>query len=301
VSQAAGMLAVGVDVGGSKASIGLIDVARGAVLQRVQVRTPPLEETGALFLAEIAGAVRFLLARAGKAEPLPVGIGICEIVETSGEIVSAHRVRWTSSEVHRAFSFARRVVIEADVRAAAVAEARFGAGQGLAHWIYANAGTGVATVLMEGETPYPGAHGRAVAAGMSHAAFALTHDTPRIEEIVGGAGMLARALEAGIVVDHVAGLLDGATAGDAASRAIVVEGGFVFGRMLGLLANALDPQAVVIGGGIAAASPDFVEACRAAFRDSVWYDGAGIPAMPLAQLGADSGLIGAAVCACRVG
>ncbi len=289
------MLALGVDVGGSKASIGLIDTANGAVLHRTQVRTPPLAQTGAPFIAEVADAARALLARAGT-QVTAVGIGICEIVEATGEIVSAHRVSWTSADIRRAFAFAGRVVIEADIRAAAVAEARFGAGRGLTHWIYANAGTGIAIVLMRGERPYPGKHGRAVAAGMSRSTF-MADDAPCVEEIAGGAGMLSRAGRAGITVDHVAALLDRAAAGDAASRAIVVEGGAVLGRMLGMLANALDPETVVIGGGIASASPQFMEACRNAFRNSIWYDGADIPPTPLARLGPDSGLIGAAACA----
>lgn len=293
------MLAVGVDVGGSKASVGLIDTTNGAVLRRLQLKTPPPDETGAPFLAEVAAAAGALLAEAGEG-PLPVGVGICEIVETSGEIVSGLRVRWTGPDVRQAFVFAERVAIEADIRAAAVAEARFGAGRSLAHWIYANAGTGIAAVLMAGGRPYPGAHGRAVAAGMSH--VALTHDgAPRVEEVAGGAGMLWRARQTGMPVDGVAGLLDRAAAGDAASRAIVEEGGAVFGRLLGMLANALDPQAVVIGGGIAAASPLFVAACRASFRSSIWYDGAAVPPAPLARLGPDAGLIGAALCALDAG
>jgi glucokinase len=289
------MLAIGVDVGGSKASIGLIDTANGTVLRRMQVRTPPLAETGVPFIAEVADAARALLAQAGT-EVTAAGIGICEIVETNGEIVSAHRVSWTSADIRRAFAFAGRVVIEADIRAAAVAEARFGAGRGLAHWIYANAGTGIAIVLMTGERPYPGGHGRAVAAGMSRSTF-LADDAPCVEEIAGGAGMLLRTRQAGIPIDHVATLLDRAAAGDVASRAIVVEGGSVFGRMLGMLANALDPETVVIGGGIASASPQFMEACRTAFRNSIWYDRADIPPTHLARLGPDSGLIGAAACA----
>lgn len=292
-----GMRAIGVDVGGSKASVGLIDTMTGTIIDRVQIPTPALEETGPPFLTALADAAQTLQAR----EALPVGIGICEIVEGNGEIVSAHRVRWTSAEVRAAFPFAKGVAIEADVRAAAIAEARFGAGRGLVHWIYANAGTGIATVLMAGDWPYPGAHGRAVAAGMSPADFASKESAaPTVEEIAGGAGMLARARGTGLGAANVAELLDQARADVGTSRAIVAEGGFVLGRMLGLLANALDPEAVVLGGGIAAASPEFVEACRVSFRDSVWYAEGGVPQMPVARFGSDSGLIGAAVCALRV-
>lgn len=292
------MLALGVDVGGSKASLGIVDVATGAVLDSMAVPTPPLAQADARFLADVAEAARGLAARAGAAAPLPAGIGICEVVETDSQIVSAYRVRWTTDGIRAAFSFATSVAVEADIRAAATAEALFGAGRGLGHWIYANAGTGIATVLMSGDRPFCGAHGRGVAAGMGPASLA-DGAAPSIEDLAGGAGMLARAEEAGLLVRHVADLLEQAQAGNTVATAIVSQGGGVLGRMLGLLANALDPQAIVVGGGIAAASPDFVTACRAAFFDSVWYKD-GVPGMPTARLGADSGLIGAAVFASRV-
>lgn len=231
---------------------------------------------------------------------MPAGIGICELVDIGGEILSAHRVRWGTADVRRAFAFAKSVAIEADVRAAAIAEAEFGAGAGLRHWIYANAGTGIATVLMDGRTPYLGAHGRGVAMGMSLAELRPSGQvSPTVEDIAGGAGMLLRAREAGLAVARIADLIDRANAGHEPERNILTEGGHVFGRALALLANSLDPEAVVIGGGIAAASTGYVAACREAFDNSVWYARDGVPALLPARFGSESGLIGAALMGIR--
>ena len=295
------MLAIGVDVGGSKAWVGIVDTADGRVVERVDIATPPVEETGDAFLAVVAEAARGLAAGHGDA-PMPAGVGICELVDIGGEILSAHRVRWEAPDVRRAFGFAAKVAIEADVRAAAIAEAEFGAGAGLRHWIYANAGTGIATVLMDGRTPYLGAHGRGVAMGMSLADLRPSRQvSPMVEDIAGGAGMLVRAREAGLTVARIAELIDRANAGHEPERAILIEGGHVFGRALALLANSLDPEAVVIGGGIAAASASHVEACREAFMSSVWYARDGVPALLPARFGSESGLIGAALMGMRPG
>ncbi|MFI0848059.1 ROK family protein [Mesorhizobium sp. IMUNJ 23232] len=294
------MLAIGVDVGGSKASVGVVDTADGRVVERLEVATPPVEETGDAFLNEVADAARGLAARHGGS-PIPVGIGICELVDIGGEILSGHRVRWETSDVCRAFAFAKSVAIEADVRAAATAEAEFGAGAGLRHWIYANAGTGIATVLMDGRTPYLGAHGRGVAMGMSLAELRPSGQvSPTVEDIAGGAGMLVRARKAGLTVARIAELIDRANAHHETERAILAEGGHVFGRALALLVNSLDPEAVVVGGGIAAAGAGYVAACREAFDSSVWYARDGVPALLPARFGSESGLIGAALMGVRL-
>ncbi|WP_442578439.1 ROK family protein [Mesorhizobium sp. ASY16-5R] len=293
------MLAIGVDVGGSKASVGIVDTADARIVERLEIATPPVEETGDAFLAAVAEAGRDLAARRGGA-PMPTGIGICELVDIGGEILSEHRVRWNTADVSRAFSFAKTVLIEADVRAAAVAEANFGAGAGLRHWIYANAGTGIATVLMDGRTPYLGAHGRGVAMGMSLADLRpVEGPSPTVEDIAGGAGMLARARKAGLAVVRIADLIDRANADHEPERTIVAEGGHIFGRSLALLANSLDPEAIVIGGGIAAASAGYIAASSEAFIGSVWYARDGVPALRTARFGSESGLIGAALLAAR--
>jgi glucokinase len=294
------MWAIGIDVGGSKASIGLVDTATGNIAERVEVVTPPREEAGRQFLDHVSEAAKRLAETHAGAAGAPVGIGMCELVDRAGEIVSAHRVNWTSREVRAAFGFAGRVTIEADARAAALAEAAHGAGAGLRHWIYANAGTGIATVLMDGATPYLGAHGHALASGMGPATFLSGHPSAgSVEEIAGGAGMLQRAREYGLVVDRFAELVGQGDEHRNTRDQIFEEGGAVLGRALGFLANALDPEAVVLGGGVALASPVYAAACRKAFRDAIWYTEAGVPEIRPALLGSNSGLVGAAMAAVR--
>lgn len=288
------MRAIGIDIGGSKTLVGMVETATGAIVARIELATPPPGAAGPRFLDMLAEAVRALPARGS----MPLGIGICELVDTRGEIVSAHRVRLASKAVHEALAFAGPVAIEADVRAAALAEAVHGAGRGFGHWLYANAGTGIATVLMHGERPYPGAHGRALASGMSPAAFhAEGVASLTVEDFSGGAGMLQRARAAGLNVGSVSDLIVLAGRNEAAAREVVDTGGRVLGRALGFLANALDPEAIVLGGGIASGEPGYVRACETALRETVWYPDPSLPKLLPAALGVDAGLVGAALAA----
>jgi glucokinase len=69
------------------------------------------------------------------------------------------------------------------------------------------------------------------------------------------------------------------------------------GALLGLLVNMLDPQAILLGGGLGLAPGLYRDRLAAAARAHVWADACrGLPILP-AALGADAGLIGAALAA----
>ncbi len=71
-------LAVGIDVGGTKIAAGLVDVTTGRLQERLQVPTRP-EREGREVLADCAA----LAAQLGEGA-LPVGIGLCELVDLDG-------------------------------------------------------------------------------------------------------------------------------------------------------------------------------------------------------------------------
>ena len=68
---------------------------------------------------------------------LAVGIGLCELVDLTGRPTSADTIDWRDLDPAAAIE-APRVIIESDVRAAALAEARFGAGAGVSPFLFAD-------------------------------------------------------------------------------------------------------------------------------------------------------------------
>jgi glucokinase len=75
---------------------------------------------------------------------------------------------------------------------------------------------------------------------------------------------------------------------------IVETAADALGSSLGWLVNVLDPEAIVIGGGLGLAPGRFRERLTEATRNHIWNPGArGLPFVS-AALGADAGLIGAA-------
>jgi len=176
-------------------------------------------------------------------------------------------------------AFGRPVVVESDVRAAAVGESRLGAGRGCSSFVYVTIGTGVAFSLIIGGTPYLGARGNALILG-----------SPPVETTASGAALsrLAGTASAEEVFERT----------DAVG--LVRDGTRDLGRALAWLFNALDPELLVVGGGLGLRS-DYREAAVSEMRR--WVDASdwGHVRVVPAALGADAGAVGAALLAAERG
>ncbi len=262
------MTVVGIDVGGSKILAATVDVTTGAVLRELRTPTPASE--GGQAVLEACVELAHELAPDG---PGAVGIGLCEFVDLSGTPTSAFTVDWRGLDVAGAFGESAHVHIASDVRAAAFAEARFGDAARFDSFVYLVVGTGVSYSLVLGGQPYEGARGNAIVVG-----------APPVERTSGG---LALAERAGL--DRAELVLRDPT------RASLVEAAAdELGLALAALVNALDPEAVVIGGGLGLVDRyrDRVAAsARAAIEHEATRE---LPIIP-ATLGPRSGVIGAAL------
>ena len=207
-------LAVGIDVGGTKIAAGVVDVETGRVLERRRCRHGP------------SAAARRCSPTAPRSRPssaaaaLPVGIGLCELVDLDGRPASADTVDWRDLDLAAAIA-APRVVVESDVRAAALAEARFGAGAGVSPFLFVIVGTGASACLVVDGSPYAGARGEAITLG-----------APPVEPVASGPA-LARAAGLERAEDVLA---------DPAHAPLVDAAAEALGGVLAVLANALDPH-----------------------------------------------------------
>jgi glucokinase len=261
-------VALGLDVGGTKIAAGIVDIGTGAVLERQQVPTRP-ERGGAAVLTACAE----LAAELGDGR-LPVGIGLCELVDLAGRPASAETIDWRALDPAAAIE-APSVVVESDLRAAALAEARFGAGAGVSPFLFAIVGSGVSACLVLDGRPYAGGRGEAIVLG-----------APPVELVASGPA-LARAAGLERAEDVLA---------DPAHTQLVDDAADALGGVLAVLANALDPSLVVLGGGLGV-EPAFRERVERACQSLLAYPRT--PPLPVVSswLGKDGGVIGAALVA----
>ena len=297
IDRGAGHAAIGVDVGGTKVAIGLLDAASLTLLERTEIPTRP-ERGGAAVLRDVTAEVVGLAGRAGR-QVLGVGVAVPEIVDLSGRITSSAVIHgWNELPVSEVLGAAGPVRIEADVRAAAFAEAVLGAGRWAYH-LYLTIGTGISYCAVYQGRPVAGAHGGALNIGTSVLADLPDRGSGReqvvLEELASGAALVRRYQAGGGTARRAEEVLAAAGHGDPAATALVDDAARTLGTGIALLVNVLDPEAVVVGGGLGSADSGYFSSAVSWARQYMYSDTARAIPITHAELGADAGVIGAAL------
>jgi glucokinase len=291
--------AIGVDVGGTNCAAGIVALADGRVVGRRRLPTRA-GRGGEAVHADVVGMVGQLR----NEQPLgrvatKIGIGVAELVGTNGRVLSEATIHWREMDVAKEIRDATGLpaVVDADVRAAARGEAHFGSGRKFANFLYVTVGTGISACLVLGKLPFCGLAGTfASSPGLMPGDGEELLSGPPLEQFAAGPALAARfaAVRSDFrgAAPEVLALAD---AGDPFARNVVVSGGRALGAAIAHLVNVVDPEAVVLGGGLGLADGLFRRSLDDALREHVWSDlHRDIPLLP-AELGHDAGVIGAAL------
>jgi glucokinase len=308
--------AIGLDIGGTKIAGGVV-TAGGEVLERTRVPTPPADE--AATLAAMVAVVDELRARHPGVDA--IGVGAAGLVEWP-----RGRLRWAPHNAYRRLELRRLLhertglptVVDNDARAAAWAEARFGAGAGSDDLVLVAVGTGVGGGLVLDGAVYRGAAGFGGEVG--HMIVAPDGDACDcgnrgcLEAMASGSalGRAARAAAGRDPGGRLATLAGGpekvtgevvfqaASEGDQAAIALFEQTGYWLGVGIASLVTIFDPDVVVVGGGMAAAGDLLLAPARASMERYVFGRAhRELPPVGPARLGGDAGLVGAATLALR--
>ncbi len=304
--------AIGIDVGGTKCAAGLVLFPEGGVLARRLQPTRP-ERGGEAVLADVIDMACSLQREAAElgVEPTAIGLGVAELVSVAGEVLSDATIRWRGREVGKALQAATNmpVILDADVRAAARGEAHLGAGRSYGSFLYVTVGTGISASLVIERTPYVGARGLTGTFASSRGLIpsdGIPSDGgglaagPALEHFAAGPAVAARFGAARTGFDGTAlDVVALAEAGDSLARETLASAGGALGAAIGQLVNVLDPEAVVIGGGLGMVGGVYRDSLEGALREHIWSDLHRDLPLVSAELGNDAGFIGAAFGACR--
>lgn len=302
--------AIGIDVGGTKTAAARVD-ALGKVLAREVLPTP----------ADDMGATLDTMVKTARAVMTPdvraVGVAAAGLVESSTGILRfAPNLAWRDAPLvaHLETELRLPVVADNDNTAAAWGEYRFGAGRGHADILLVGVGTGIGGGIVSGGKLFRGAHG--FAGDIGH--IVMDPDGPLCgcgnhgcwEQLASGQAVVRAGRRAvldgaetslversGGQAKRVTGLMvtEAARAGDAVAVSILTDVGRWLGTGIAGLVNVLDPEIVVLAGGVAEAGDLLLQPARAGFRaavEAVEHR----PEVPvvLAELGRDTGVVGAA-------
>ncbi len=313
-----GAQVLGVDIGGTKVAVGIVD-RDGRIL--AQGRKPMIANgTPEAALEAVTGAIDSMLSAQGGVH----SIGICApgpLDPKTGVIFNPPNLPcWRNFPLAEKITAKYRVPVKVDndANAAALAETRWGAARGFRYVFYSTIGTGIGTGIVFDGAIYHGKTGSAGEGG--HVSIDYRGPLCRcgkrgcIEILAAGTAIGARARtrlaaeasrhsvildlakgEAGAVTSELVG--KAYTAGDALAREILLETVNVLTPWLGNIVDLLDPDVLVMGGGVAAMLKPFFDEIKS--RLPSWCVNPRASEIPLlmAHYGADAGIAGgAALC-----
>jgi glucokinase len=307
-------LAIGVDIGGTKVSAGVVDEG-GDIIDRERRLTPShdVKETE----QTIVDVVSELRARH---EVVAVGIGAAGwIANDQATVLFSPHLAWRDEPLraHLIDRIGVPVMVENDGNAAAWAEYRFGAARDAAVAVCITLGTGIGGGLVIGGSLFRGAYGvgceyghmtvvpdgRRCACGnrgcweMYASGTALARDARELAEVSPvGAHELMRLADSDLNKLTGPVVTEAARHGDTSAIEIYTSMGRWLGRGIASLAAALDPTVFVIGGGVSEAGEQLLlDPARRTFAESLTGRGfRPLAAIEMATLGPDAGLVGAA-------
>ena len=303
--------AVGVDLGGTKIA-GIVMRDDGEVLETLEAPTP---RTADDIVSALVDAIEDLRARGDVGA---VGVGVAGMVDVEAGVLRFAPnlpLRELPLRAMLGKRLALPVVVDNDANVAGWGELRFGAARGARDVLAVTVGTGIGGAIITDGRLYRGAHG--FAAEIGH--VIVEPGGPLCgcgnrgcwEQVASGNAVtrLAREAAAREPDGAIAGAAGGAPAtglhvsaaargGDPTALAIFAEVGRRLGEGLAGLANVLDPELIVVGGGVAEEGELLLDPARAAFWDTVEFrrDRPDVPIV-VAELGNEAGAMGAAALA----
>lgn len=310
-------LYVGIDVGGTKVAYGLFD-ENYRILSRTQLPSRPdlpVEEA----MSEIVGGVDILMAQSEYRRDELTAVGVCLpsfIDHKTGSITyTSNLPNWVGVPARDMLSERLNVplMLDNDANAAAIAEHRMGAGKDAEHMIYITISTGIGGGLIINRRIFRGSHGMAGEIGhvllSDSIGFPCACGNPGCAESISSGPNMARyaahriqegakssiARYAGdepITTVHVGKAL---AENDQLAIETVDRAAEYLARLFLSLYQTLDINLVVYGGGAVKVGPRLMEQSSARFNVLCRYASEYPVTFRPAQLGDDTGIIGAAL------
>jgi glucokinase len=306
---------VGVDLGGTNIRAAVFDDGM-EILGRSEMPTRA-QEAADHVIRRIAACVREALERSSVAaeEVGGVGIGAAGLTDwRTGVVVLASNLGWKNVPLKERLEQeldGLRVEVDKDTNAAALAEARLGAGREFRHFLYVTAGTGIGGGLILDGALYRGATGGAGDIGhvVVDPGGPLCGCGGRgcVEVFSSGAGMVNRAREmlgdgaqAASSAMTVEGLttqtiFESADEGDVVAARVVEMAGRALGLALADYVNLNNPEAIVLGGGVVRAGRVYTDPVESELRRRALPALGEVVRLVPPGLGDDVGVAGAAL------
>ncbi|WP_342432312.1 ROK family glucokinase [Neobacillus sp. FSL H8-0543] len=308
----------GVDLGGTATKLAFINM-EGVILHKWEIPTDHTNE-GHNITKNISDAINERLAELDHPKTKIVGIGMGApgpVDYETGVILNVVNLGWKDNFPLKASLEELTLLpaaVENDANCAALGEMWTGAGEGAKNIVCVTLGTGVGGGVISGGSIVQGANGAAGEIGHITVmpfggAPCNCGKTGCLETIASATGIVRLATEELSKEGTTGGLselfaengkvtakevFDMARNGDVIAQKVVNEVSFHLGLTLANIANTLNPQKIVLGGGVSKAGNFLLESVKENFSKFAFSAVRDSTELALATLGNDAGVIGAA-------
>lgn len=301
---------LGIDIGGTSVKLGLFD-HKGILLERWNLSTK-IGENGTAMIHDIILSVKEKLCQFGIpiSQLAGMGIGVPGQVSEDGQVILAENIGWKHVPLGKILEEELNVNVktENDVNLAALGEVWKGSARSCKSMLFVALGTGVGCGIVEKGKILSGANGAAGEIGHMHVEDHMQKQCVCgkygcLEQLASGTGLrwlgkriLESSLEPSLLRNEEISaktIFEAVQKQDSLAIQIAEKFGNYLGKALANCTCLLDPEMIVIGGGVSKAGPVVLDYIKKYYSQYA-YQPAGAAEFRLASLGSDAGIYGAA-------
>ena len=228
------MKTIGVDIGGSKTVIGIIDDHTGKVIEKFVIPSKKHKDDK----KNLNIIIKHILDLSNKNKIRNIGIGVPELINNKGIIKGNYNFNWHNKNLVNYFPKNLNIIVDSDVRCHLRAEKYFGVAKNYTNFAYINIGTGLSFAQYKEGKIYSGAKGYAIHFASSKITL---YDWKKNKKI----SLIPEEYYSGKEIIKILSINN-----NIKKKKILNNIAESLASLIGSLINTIDPDKLVLGGGV---------------------------------------------------
>ena len=271
------MKTIGVDIGGTKTAIGIIDYQTGKISKKLIFPSKSFknDSKNLNFIIEKT----LVLSNANRINH--IGIGVPELINKKGIIKGNYNFNWSNINLAKYFPKNIKVLVDSDVRCHLRAEKYFGVAINYKNFAYINIGTGLSYAQFKENEIYSGANGYAIHFASSKISL---YDWKKNKKI----SLIPEDYYSGKEIVKILNIKN-----TQKKNRIMKNVAESLATIIGSLINTIDPAKIVLGGGVVIHNAYFTKILISNIRKYILADEVKKINIVTSKLKDNTGLLGA--------
>lgn len=228
------MKTIGVDIGGTKTVIGIIDDLTGKVIEKFVIPSKKHRDDK----KNLNIIIKHILDLSNKNKIKNIGIGVPELINNKGIIKGNYNFNWLNKNLVNYFPKNLNIIVDSDVRCHLRAEKYFGVAKNYTNFAYINIGTGLSYAQYKDGKIYSGAKGYAIHFASSKI---ILYDWKKNKKT----SLIPEEYYSGKEIIKILSINN-----NIKKKKILNNVAESLASLIGSLINTIDPDKLVLGGGV---------------------------------------------------